>query len=126
MAISIKYSDKYVYFGPETGLHTQGEVRAEIYDLVGPRYHDGRDLSTLTWYVRATHPNYRTLINRRITAAVAHDDPELCVITWPLEADDLAYPGELKVEFVAKSDTGDEIIKLLQQRVKAVQKRLNI
>ena len=30
MAISIEFKDKYVYFGPEAGLHTQGEARAEI------------------------------------------------------------------------------------------------
>ena len=43
MAISIEFKDKYVYFGPEAGLHTQGEARAEVYDVTGPRYHDGHD-----------------------------------------------------------------------------------
>lgn len=38
MAISIEFKDKYVYFGPEAGLHTQGEARAEVYDVTGPRY----------------------------------------------------------------------------------------
>ena len=33
MAISIEFKDKYVYFGPEAGLHTQGEARAEVYDV---------------------------------------------------------------------------------------------
>lgn len=56
MAISIEFKDKYVYFGPEAGLHTQGEARAEVYDVTGPRYHDGHDLSAMTWYVRAGNP----------------------------------------------------------------------
>ena len=111
MAITIKFNEKYVYFGPESGLHTQGEARAETYDITGPRYHDGRDLSTLTWYVRASHPNYRTLINRQLAVSVAPEDEEEVIITWPLEADFSAFAGELKVEFVGKSD-GDEIIKL--------------
>ena len=56
MAISIEFKDKYVYFGPEAGLHTQGEARAEVYDVTGPRYHDGHDLSAMTWYaVSYTH-----------------------------------------------------------------------
>ena len=38
MAITIKFNEKYVYFGPESGLHTQGEARAETYDITGPRY----------------------------------------------------------------------------------------
>ena len=36
MAISIEFKDKYVYFGPEAGLHTQGEARAEVYDVNRP------------------------------------------------------------------------------------------
>ena len=43
--------------------------------------------------------------------SVAPEDEEKVIITWPLEADFSAFAGELKVEFVGKSD-GDEIIKL--------------
>ena len=69
MAISIEFKDKYVYFGPEAGLHTQGEARAEVYDVTGPRYHDGHDLSAMTWYVRASHPDYMTIINKKLVTA---------------------------------------------------------
>ena len=64
MAISIEFKDKYVYFGPEAGLHTQGEARAEVYDVTGPRYHDGHDLSAMTWYVRAGNPDYMTIMQK--------------------------------------------------------------
>ena len=112
MAIPITFKDKYVYFGPEAGLHTQGEARAETYDIAGPRYYDGRDLSALTWYVRAGHPNYRTIISRQLTASVDPDDDRKVIITWPVEADYMSYPGQLMVEFAAKTADGEEIIKL--------------
>lgn len=112
MAIRIPFEGKYVYFGPETGLHTQGEARAETYDLTGPRYYDGHDLSALTWYVRATHPDYRTIINKQLSVTIAPDDEEAVVISWPVDADFMACSGELQVQFVAKSAAGTEIIKL--------------
>ena len=37
MAISIEFKDKYVYFGPEAGLHTQGEARAITTGTTCPR-----------------------------------------------------------------------------------------
>ena len=98
MAIKIEFAEKYVHFGPDAGLHTQGEARAETYDITGPRYYDGRDLSELTWYARASHPNYR--------------------LTWPLDADYLAYAGPLQLEFVGKTATGEEIIKLQSNGLK--------
>ena len=76
MAISIEFKDKYVYFGPEAGLHTQGEARAEVYDVTGPRYHDGHDLSAMTWYVRASHPDYMTIINKQLRVSVAPGNEE--------------------------------------------------
>ena len=103
MAISIEFKDKYVYFGPEAGLHTQGEARAEVYDVTGPRYHDGHDLSAMTWYVRASHPDYMTIINKRLRVSVDPDNEEQVIITWPVEADFTAYAGQLDVNFVAKS-----------------------
>ena len=112
MAISIEFKDKYVYFGPEAGLHTQGEARAEVYDVTGPRYHDGHDLSAMTWYVRASHPDYMTIINKQLRVSVDPDNEEQVIITWPVEADFTAYAGQLDVQFVAKSSTGEEIIKL--------------
>lgn len=112
MAIRIPFAGKYVYFGPETGLHTQGEARAETYDLTGPRYYDGHDLSALTWYVRATHPDYHTIINKQLSVTIAPDDEEAVVISWPVDADFMACSGELQVQFVAKSAAGTEIIKL--------------
>ena len=112
MAISIEFKDKYVYFGPEAGLHTQGEARAEVYDVTGPRYHDGHDLSAMTWYVRASHPDYMTLINKQLRVSVDPDNEGQIIITWPVEADFTAYAGQLDVQFVAKSSTGEEIIKL--------------
>lgn len=112
MAIRIPFAGKYVYFGPETGLHTQGEARAETYDLTGPRYYDGHDLSALTWYVRATHPDYHTIINKQLSVTIAPDDEETVVISWPVDADFMACSGELQVQFVAKSAAGTEIIKL--------------
>lgn len=112
MAIRIPFEGKYVYFGPETGLHTQGEARAETYDLTGPRYYDGHDLSALTWYVRATHPDYRTIINKQLSVTIAPDDEEAVVISWPVDADFMACSGELQVQFVAKSAADTEIIKL--------------
>ena len=112
MAISIEFKDKYVYFGPEAGLHTQGESRAEVYDVTGPRYHDGHDLSAMTWYVRASHPDYMTLINKQLGVSVDPDNEGQIIITWPVEADFTAYAGQLDVQFVAKSSTGEEIIKL--------------
>lgn len=112
MAISIEFKDKYVYFGPEAGLHTQGEARAEVYDVTGPRYHDGHDLSAMTWYVRASHPDYMTLINKQLRVSVDPDNEGQIIITWPVEADFTAYAGQLDVNFVAKSSTGEEIIKL--------------
>ena len=112
MAISIEFKDKYVYFGPEAGLHTQGEARAEVYDVTGPRYHDGHDLSAMTWYVRASHPDYMTIINKQLRVSVAPGNEEQIIITWPVDADFTAYSGDLDVQFVAKSSTGEEIIKL--------------
>ena len=112
MSISIEFKDKYVYFGPEAGLHTQGEARAEVYDVTGPRYHDGHDLSAMTWYVRASHPDYMTIINKRLRVSVAPGNEEQIIITWPVDADFTAYSGSLDVQFVAKSSTGEEIIKL--------------
>ena len=112
MAISIEFKDKYVYFGPEAGLHTQGESRAEVYDVTGPRYHDGHDLSAMTWYVRASHPDYMTIINKQLRVSVDPSNEEQVIITWPVEADFTAYAGQLDVQFVAKSSTGEEIIKL--------------
>ena len=112
MAISIEVKDTYVYFGPEAGLHTQGEARAEVYDVTGPRYHDGHDLSAMTWYVRASHPDYMTIINKKLRVSVDPDNEEQVIITWPVEADFTAYAGQLDVNFVAKSSTGEEIIKL--------------
>ena len=112
MAISIGFKDKYVYFGPEAGLHTQGEARAEVYDVTGPRYHDGHDLSAMTWYVRASHPDYMTIINKQLRVSVAPGNEEQIIITWPVDADFTAYSGDLDVQFVAKSSTGEEIIKL--------------
>ena len=112
MAISIEFKDKYVYFGPEAGLHTQGEARAEVYDVTGPRYHDGHDLSAMTWYVRASHPDYMTLINKQLRVSVDPDNEGQIIITWPVEADFTAYAGQLDVQFVGKSSTGEEIIKL--------------
>ena len=111
MAITIEFKDKYVYFGGASGLHTQGEAYAETYDITGPRYYDGKDLSILTWYVRAGHPDYRTIINKQISASVAPDE-EKVILTWALDADFLAYPGQLVLEFVGKSESGAEIIKL--------------
>ena len=112
MAISIGFKDKYVYFGPEAGLHTQGEARAEVYDVTGPRYHDGHDLSAMTWYVRASHPDYMTIINKQLRVSVDPDNEGQIIITWPVDADFTAYSGQLDVQFVAKSSTGEEIIKL--------------
>ena len=112
MAISIEFKDKYVYFGPEAGLHTQGEARAEVYDVTGPRYHDGHDLSAMTWYVRASHPDYMTIINKQLRVSVDPDNEGQIIITWPVDADFTAYSGQLDVQFVAKSSTGEEIIKL--------------
>lgn len=112
MAISIEFKDKYVYFGPEAGLHTQGEARAEVYDVTGPRYHDGHDLSAMTWYVRASHPDYMTIINKQLRVSVDPDNEGQIIITWPVDADFTAYAGQLDVQFVAKSSTGEEIIKL--------------
>ena len=112
MSISIEFKDKYVYFGPEAGLHTQGEARAEVYDVTGPRYHDGHDLSAMTWYVRASHPDYMTIINKRLRVSVAPGNEEQIIITWPVDADFTAYSGSLDVQFVAKSSTGEENIKL--------------
>ena len=112
MAISIEFKDKYVYFGPEAGLHTQGEARAEVYDVTGPRYHDGHDLSAMTWYVRAGNPDYMTIINKQLRVSVDPDNEGQIIITWPVEADFTAYAGQLDVQFVAKSSTGEEIIKL--------------
>ena len=112
MAISIGFKDKYVYFGPEAGLHTQGEARAEVYDVTGPRYHDGHDLSAMTWYVRASHPDYMTLINKQLRVSVDPDNEGQIIITWPVDADFTAYSGQLDVQFVARSSTGEEIIKL--------------
>ena len=112
MAISIEFKDKYVYFGPEAGLHTQGEARAEVYDVTGPRYHDGHDLSAMTWYVRASHPDYMTLIDKQLRVSVDPDNEGQIIITWPVEADFTAYAGQLDVQFVGKSSTGEEIIKL--------------
>ena len=112
MSISIEFKDKYVYFGPEAGLHTQGEARAEVYDVTGPRYHDGHDLSAMTWYVRASHPDYMTIINKQLRVSVAPGNEEQIIITWPVDADFTAYSGDLDVQFVAKSSTGEEIIKL--------------
>ena len=112
MAISIEFKDKYVYFGPEAGLHTQGEARAEVYDVTGPRYHDGHDLSAMTWHVRASHPDYMTIINKQLRASVDPSNEEQVVITWPVDADFTAYAGQLDVQFVAKSSTGEEIVKL--------------
>ena len=112
MAISIGFKDKYVYFGPEAGLHTQGEARAEVYDVTGPRYHDGHDLSAMTWYVRAGNPDYMTIINKQLRVSVDPDNEGQIIITWPVEADFTAYAGQLDVQFVAKSSTGEEIIKL--------------
>lgn len=112
MAISIEFKDKYVYFGPEAGLHTQGEARAEVYDVTGPRYHDGHDLSAMTWYVRAGNPDYMTIINKQLRVSVDPDNEGQIIITWPVDADFTAYAGQLDVQFVAKSSTGEEIIKL--------------
>ena len=112
MAISIGFKDKYVYFGPEAGLHTQGEARAEVYDVTGPRYHDGHDLSAMTWYVRASHPDYMTIINKQLRVSVDPDNEGQIIITWPVDADFTAYSGQLDVQFVARSSTGEEIIKL--------------
>ena len=112
MAISIGFKDKYVYFGPEAGLHTQGEARAEVYDVTGPRYHDGHDLSAMTWYVRASHPDYMTIINKQLRVSVDPDNEGQIIITWPVDADFTAYSGQLDVQFVAWSSTGEEIIKL--------------
>ena len=112
MAISIGFKDKYVYFGPEAGLHTQGEARAEVYDVTGPRYHDGHDLSAMTWYVRASHPDYMTIINKQLRVSVDPDNEGQIIITWPVDADFTAYAGQLDVQFVVKSSTGEEIIKL--------------
>ena len=112
MAISIGFKDKYVYFGPEAGLHTQGEARAEVYDVTGPRYHDGHDLSAMTWYVRASHPDYMTIINKQLRVSVAPGNEEQIIVTWPVDADFTAYAGQLDVQFVVKSSTGEEIIKL--------------
>ena len=112
MAISIEFKDKYVYFGPEAGLHTQGEARAEVYDVTGPRYHDGHDLSAMTWYVRASHPDYMTIINKQLRVSVAPGNEEQIIVTWPVDADFTAYAGQLDVQFVVKSSTGEEIIKL--------------
>lgn len=81
MAISIGFKDKYVYFGPEAGLHTQGEARAEVYDVTGPRYHDGHDLSAMTWYVRASHPDYMTIINKQLRVSVDPDNEGQIIIT---------------------------------------------
>lgn len=117
MAFSIPFKNKYVYF-PDSCLHTQGEARAETYDLTGPRYYDGRDLSQLSWYARATHPDYRTIISRQLTASVDPEDDALLIVTWPMEADFLAYPGQLMVEFVAKTADGEEIIKLQSNGLK--------
>lgn len=117
MAFSIPFKNKYVYF-PDSCLHTQGEARAETYDLTGPRYYDGRDLSQLSWYARATHPDYRTIISRQLTASVDPEDDALLIVTWPMEADFLAYPGHLMVEFVAKTADGEEIIKLQSNGLK--------
>ena len=97
MSISIEFKDKYVYFGPEAGLHTQGEARAEVYDVTGPRYHDGHDLSAMTWYVRASHPDYMTIINKRLRVSVAPGNEEQIIITWPVDADFTAYSGSLDV-----------------------------
>ena len=66
MAIRIPFAGKYVYFGPETGLHTQGEARAETYDLTGPRYYDGMTCLPLPGMC-ATHPDYHTIINKQLS-----------------------------------------------------------
>ena len=94
-----------------SGLHTQGEAYAETYDITGPRYYDGKDLSILTWYVRAGHPDYRTIINKQISASVAPDE-EKVILTWALDADFLAYPGQLVLNSWENQESGAEIIKL--------------
>lgn len=112
MAISIPFENKYVHFGDTAGIHTQGEARAETYDLSGPRYYDSHDLAALTWYVRASNPDYMTIINKQLSAAVDPSSDTRVIITWPVDADFTAYSGKLDVQFVAKSSTGEEIIKL--------------
>ena len=66
----------------------------------------------MTWYVRASHPDYMTIINKRLRVSVAPGNEEQIIITWPVDADFTAYSGSLDVQFVAKSSTGEEIIKL--------------
>lgn len=112
MAIKISFEGKYVYFGPESGLHTQGESWAETYELVGTRYYGKHDLSQLIWYVRATHPDYQTIINKQIDVSIDQTDDNQIIIKWPVDSDFTAYPGELHVQFTAKSANGAEIIKI--------------
>lgn len=80
MAIKISFEGKYVYFGPESGLHTQGESWAETYELVGARYYGKHDLSQLIWYVRATHPDYQTIINKQIDVLIDQTDDNQIII----------------------------------------------
>ena len=111
MAKTVQIINKFVNF--EDGhRHTQGESNVEIYDITGPRYHDNIDLLSLTWFVRATHPNYDTLINKQVVCAESSTDPEQICITWSVDGDFTAYAGELQVQFVGKSESGQEIIKL--------------
>lgn len=112
MAIKIPINGKYVYFSPEAIRHTQGETLAETYELVGNRHYGETDLYQAIWYVRAAHPNYRTMINKQLSVSIDELDKEQIIIKWPVDSDFTAYPGELRVQFTAKSESGTEIIKL--------------
>ena len=45
----------------------------------------------MTWYVRASHPDYMTLINKQLGVSVDPDNEGQIIITWPVEADFTAY-----------------------------------
>lgn len=49
MAKTIKFENKYVYFGDEKYQHTRGEQYVETYDITGPRYYGSIDLCSLKW-----------------------------------------------------------------------------
>ena len=110
MAKTIKFENKYVYFGDEKYQHTRGEQYVETYDITGPRYYGSIDLCSLKWYVRATHPNYNTLIERPLTIMPDPQNTEDIIIVWMVSEDFTAYAGELDVQFVGKSTVGQEIM----------------
>jgi microcystin-dependent protein len=112
MVKTFEIINKYINFGTDSLRHTQGEADVDIYDIVGNRYYGDIDLTSLNWVARATHPMYDTLINDQLIASVDNEDSSKIRITWRVSAEYTAYPGMLQVQFVGRSASGTEIIKL--------------